>query len=78
MAEAKKTTKKVVNATEVKSVDDLKKDLAAKRKDLMDSIRSHRAGELINPRILGQTRKEIARLATAIRAAELAVQKESK
>lgn len=78
MADAKKTTKKVVDATEVKSVESLKKDLAAKRQDLMDSTRSHRAGELINPRVLGQTRKEIARLETAIRAAALAAQKESK
>jgi ribosomal protein L29 len=78
MADAKKTTKKVVNAVEVKSAADLAQDLAAKRKDLMESTRSHRAGELINPRVLGQTRKEIARLETAIRAAALAAQKESK
>ncbi len=78
MADAKKTTKKVVDATEVKSVESLRKDLAVKRQDLMDSTRSHRAGELINPRVLGQTRKEIARLETAIRAAMLAEQKESK
>lgn len=79
MAEAKTTTKKPVakKAVEVKSIDDLRNDLAAKRNDLLESKRSHRAGELVNPRVLGATRKEIARLHTAIKAAELAAKKES-
>ncbi|HET6747215.1 MAG TPA: 50S ribosomal protein L29 [Candidatus Saccharimonadales bacterium] len=72
MAE-KKTTK---TASEVKTVEQLKTDLAAKQKDLLDAKRSHAAGELVNPRVLTSTRKEIARLHTAIRAAELE-QKES-
>ena len=74
MAESKKTTKK---AEVVKSLEDLRKDLAAKQNDLLESRKSHRAGELVNPRVLGSVRKEIARLHTAIRAAELAA-KESK
>jgi ribosomal protein L29 len=74
MAESKKTVKK---ATEVKSLTDLQKDLTAKREDLLQARKSHRSGELVNPRILSTTRKEIARLHTAIRAAELAA-KESK
>ena len=78
MAEAKKTTKKVVKASEVKSREDLKTDLTAKQNDLLESRKSHRAGELVNPRVLGSIRKEIARLHTAIRAAELASKKESK
>lgn len=80
MAEAKKTAVKKAapkKANEVKSVDGLRKDLAVKQQDLLASRKSHRAGELVNPRILGTTRKEIARLHTAIRAAELAA-KESK
>ena len=80
MADTKKTTAKKAapkKATEVKSVADMQKDLAAKQTDLMTSRRSHRAGELVNPRVLGTVRKEIARLHTAIRAAELAA-KESK
>ena len=77
MAEAKKTTKKTVEATEVKDLATLRKDLAAKQQDLLDSRKSHRAGELVNPRVLGTIRKEIARLHTAIRAAEQAA-KESK
>jgi ribosomal protein L29 len=84
MAEAKKPTaaaKKPVakkEATVVKSAEDLKKDLANKQNDLMESQRSHRNGELVNPRVITATRKEIARLHTAIRAAELADAKESK
>ncbi len=74
MAESKKTAKK---AEVVKSIEDLRKDLAAKQNDLLESRKSHRAGELVNPRVLGSIRKEIARLQTAIRAAELAA-KESK
>ena len=38
------------------------------------SRRSHKAGELVNPRVLGQIRKQIARLNTEIRAQELAEQ----
>ena len=75
MAESKKTTKK---AEVVKSLEDLRKELAAKQNDLLESRKSHRAGELVNPRVLGSIRKEIARLHTAIRAAELASAKESK
>ena len=72
-----KTNKVMKKAVEIKSIDELKKNLAAKQKDLVDSYRSHRAGELVNPRILGTIRKEIARLHTSIRAVELAEQKES-
>lgn len=78
MAEAKKTVKKTVQADVVKSLDELKKDLAAKQLDLLNTRKSHRAGELVNPRVIGVNRKEIARLQTAIRAAELAAKKESK
>ncbi len=68
MADTKKTAKK---ADVVKTIDELCAELAAKQQDLNDSRRSHKAGELVNPRVLGQIRKEIARLHTAIRAAEL-------
>jgi len=69
MAEAKKTTAK--KADEVKTVEQLHEELASKRQDLLEAKRSHAAGELVNPRVLTVTRKEIARLLTAIRAAEL-------
>ena len=42
-----------VPATEVKSLETLQQELAAKRADLLEAQRGHRAGELANPRILG-------------------------
>lgn len=68
-APAKKTAKV---AAEVKTLDQLRAEVASKTADLIAAKRSHRAGELVNPRVLTTTRKEIARLNTAIRAAELA------
>lgn len=68
---------KAVQATEVKTIDQLREELTAKQADLIAAKRGHAAGELANPRVLGTTRKEIARLHTAIRAAELSA-KESK
>ena len=43
MAETKKTAK---TASVVKSIDKLRAELAAKRQELLDSRRSHKAGEL--------------------------------
>ena len=62
MAETKKTAKAAV----VKTVDDLKKELAEKRNDLLQAKRSHAAGELVNPKALRSLRKDIARLLTQI------------
>lgn len=62
MADAKKPTKAAV----VKTVDDLKKELAEKRNDLLQAKRSHAAGELVNPKALRSLRKDIARLLTQI------------
>ena len=75
MAETKKTAKA---ASVVKSIDELRAELAAKRQELLARRHSHKAGELVNPRALGQIRKEIARLLTAIRAQELAAEQEKK
>lgn len=80
MAETK-TTKKTAapkKAAEVKTIDQLHEELATKRADQIAAKRSHAAGELVNPHVLTVTRKEIARLHGAIRALELANQKESK
>lgn len=68
------TTKKQApkKADEVKTLEQLREELAAKQADQTAGKRSHAAGELVNPRVLTTTRKEIARLLTAIRAAELA------
>lgn len=62
MAETKKTAKAAV----VKTVDDLKKEVAEKRHDLLQAKRSHAAGELVNPKALRSLRKDIARLLTQI------------
>lgn len=74
MAEKKLTTKKAAKpvATDVK---DLPKALAEKQTDLSQAIRSHKAGELVNPRVLRTLRRDIARLKTAIRASELGKEK---
>jgi large subunit ribosomal protein L29 len=77
MAEKKIATKKAVKATEVKTIEQLNVELSTKQNDLIEARRSHAAGELINPRVITVTRKEIARLHTAIRAAELATNEES-
>ena len=78
MADKKPTTKKTAKAAvEVKTIEQLRTDLAAKQADQIAAKRGHAAGELANPRVLTTTRKEIARLHTAIRAAELSA-KESK
>ena len=77
MATAKKTTapKTVKKAAAAKDASSLQDELAAKQQDLLEARRSHAGGELVNPRVLRATRKEIARLHTAIREAAL---KESK
>jgi ribosomal protein L29 len=69
----RKAVKKVVKkeAPVVKSLDELKKDLTTKQQDLLEARKGHRAGELVNPRAITFTRKDIARLKTAIRAEEL-------
>ena len=59
-------TKQAKDATVVKSLEELKTELQSKRKDLLEARRSHSAGELVNPKILGVYRKDIARLLTQI------------
>ena len=44
--------------------------LTAKRNDLLEAKKSHAAGELVNPRVLGTLRKDIAQLLTTINAKE--------
>ena len=72
MATSKKTT-----ATEAPTLEQLRKDLATKRQDLIEAKRSNASGELVNPRAITKTRKEIARISTTIRSLEIAEQKES-
>lgn len=61
---AEKTTKKTAAPKELSLTD----QLVRKRTELADAKKSHAAGELVNPRVLTQTRKEIARLLTTINA----------
>lgn len=72
----KKTTKVkstvTKKAAEAKTIDQLREELVAKNADLLQAKRGNAAGELANPRVITFTRKEIARLHTAIRADELA------
>ncbi len=75
MAEAKKTTAKKAapkTAVEVKTVEQLHEELAALQQENLNSRKSHIQGELVNPRVLTVQRKNIARLHTAIRAAQSA------
>lgn len=74
----KKTTKAVKTATEVKTIEQMRTELATKQADLIAAKRGHAAGELTNPKILNVSRKDIARLHTAIRAAEMTSKEESK
>ena len=78
MATIKKTVKAAKEAVEMKTVDQLLTELALKQTSLIDAKRGHKLGELTNPRVIAVIRKEIARLHTAIRAAEIAKIKENK
>lgn len=73
MAEKKVSTKPAAAkpAQEVKTLAQLHDELATKRNDLIEANRGLRSGELQNPRVIRSTRKDIARLLTAIRAAEI-------
>ncbi len=75
----KAAVKKAVKKVDYRSMSaaDLHKLLAEKHQDLLDSRRSLMGGELVNPRVLGVTRKDIARIKTAIRTVD-AADKESK
>ena len=74
----KKSVKNTKEAVEIKTFDQLLIDLSTKENDLIEAKRGHKLGELTNPRVITTTRKEIARLHTAIRAAEMANVKENK
>lgn len=70
MAEKKKATKAAKPAKEVQTLAQMHDALALKRKELVEATRGLRAGELQNPRVIRATRKEIARLLTALNAAQ--------
>lgn len=79
MADVKKTTKvaKVTKvANEVKTVAQLQEELTKLQAAHLESQKSHRSGELVNPHILTVQRKEIARVFTAISLAKKSAIKE--
>ena len=63
---AKKQDKKV--DYRAMSTGELKTLLEDKQQSMLETKRSHRSGELVNPRVLAASRKEIARILTAINA----------
>lgn len=75
-AKAPKKAEKAKQATEVKTLDQLKQDLVTQRDEHRESRRSHQMGELVNPHVLTTQRKTIARTLTAIKQAEVAAKEE--
>lgn len=66
---AEKTTKKVTSKKVVKTTNNdktLVEQLADMRKELFEAKKSHKAGELVNPRVLKEHRKGVARLMTKV------------
>jgi ribosomal protein L29 len=81
MADSKKTAKVSKKAEEIKTVATLTEELLALQAANLESRKSHKQGELVNPHVLTVQRKDIARAHTAIaaaRAAELSTLKEEK
>ena len=75
MAADKKSAPKKTVVKKSENTTSHQDQLAEKQQDLLEAKRSHAGGELVNPKVLHTIRKEIARLHTKIREAEL---KESK
>jgi ribosomal protein L29 len=79
MADVKKKTTKVAKVgTEVKTVAQWEEELTKLQAAHLESQKSHRSGELVNPHVLTVQRKDIARAFTALNAAKkLAVKEEN-
>ena len=61
-----KTVKATVSASDLRkqSVKELSETLKTVKADLAEARRTHSAGELVNPRVLGMFKKTIARVQT--------------
>ncbi|MFZ1249839.1 MAG: 50S ribosomal protein L29 [Candidatus Microsaccharimonas sp.] len=70
MADKKTTKATSKKAVEVKTIDQLKEDVAKLQNDYRESRRSHLLSELVNPHVLTVQRKSIARALTALQQAE--------
>ena len=77
-AKTAKTTKVAKKATEVKTFAQLNEELSTLRHDHQESRRSHRMGELVNPKVLLTQRKDIARTLTAMKQSVALAKKEDK
>lgn len=62
---------KKTDTAKVTSSDDLLKEIVTKQQDLVEAKRSLAAGDLLNPRVITTTRREIARLKTKARQLEI-------
>lgn len=69
MADVKATKKAAPKKAEVVELT-LEQQLAAKRTDLLEARKSLAAGELVNPQVIKNYRRDIARLLTQINAQE--------
>ena len=67
---------KAKEAVAVKTVAELHEEVVKLQNDYRETQRSHRMGELVNPRALTVQRKAIARALTALNAAKRAGQEE--
>lgn len=79
MADVKKTkvvAKTTKKATEVKTLEQWQDELVKLQGEHLESRKSHRAGELVNPHVLTVQRKNIARAHTAVAAAKRTAVKE--
>lgn len=81
MAAIKKTAAKAVKNTkkadEVKTEAQLQEELLTLRAAHLESQKSHRSGELVNPHVLTVQRKQIARTLTAINLVKTTAVKEA-
>jgi ribosomal protein L29 len=68
MADKTTTVKKPSKKAPAKSEKTLQEQLAEKRDDLMQARQSLAAGELVNPRVIGEYRKAIAQILTKLNA----------
>lgn len=65
MAETK--AKKPAAKKAEKETKSLAEQLVAVQSDMLEAKKSHKAGELVNPRVLGGYRKQIARIKTQMK-----------
>lgn len=63
-------TKNKTTENKPMSLEELNKALLEKQKDLLEARRGNKAGELNNPRVITNLRREVARIKTSINASK--------